>query len=292
MTKRSRTILWSTMILLIGIATAAWAQDTEKTFPVEKGTRLEIRNHAGEVVVRGWDKNEVHIVAEHGSRDVIEIEEGSSSLVVSSHNSNGRPAIIDYLIQAPKWMDVEISGPYCDIEILDMASQLYLETVEGEVRVNGGGGHVSARSIEGSVWIEEVEGRVEVASVDGDLNLRSITGAVRAETVDGELTLLGIRSSDVDGSTVDGDIVFEGSIQAEGEYHLTTHDGDIQVGVPAESDLTLIVAIGDGDFDSCFPMESAKHRSGHRFRMTLGEGRARMELETFDGDVMVCRPGT
>ena len=59
-----------------------------------------------------------------------------------------------------------------------------------------------------------------------------------------------------------------------------------------QSDLILIVAIVEGDFETCFPIETTKRRSGHRFRMTLGEGTARMELETFDGDVVVCRPGT
>ena len=291
MSKRSRAIFWST-ILWLGVASVSWAQDTERTITVQQGTRLEISNHAGEVIVRGWDKNEVHIIAEHGSRDEIEIEEGNNTLRIGAHSRNGHAAIIDYLIQAPRGMDVEVAGPYCDIETLDMASQLYLETVEGEIRVNGGSGHVSVRSIEGDIWIEGVEGRVEVASVDGDLNLRGITGPLRAETVDGELILLDIHSADVEASTVDGDVIFEGSVTAEGEYHLITHEGDIRVGVPAESNVTFIVAIADGDFDTCFHMENTKRRSGHRFRVVLGEGSARMELETFEGDVQVCRPGT
>lgn len=290
--KNSKVIILCSVILLLAGALAVQAQETEQTILVTEGMRLEISNHAGEVIVRSWDKNEVRILAEHGSRDEVEIEEGENTLRVQARNSRGRAAIVDYQIQAPRWMDIEVAGPYCDIEIQDIEGQLYLETVEGEIRVKGGGGHVSMRSIEGDLWLEGADGRIEMDSVDGDIFLRGITGPVRAETVDGELVLLDIRSADVEVSTVDGDIVFEGSVDPEGEYHMITHEGDIRVGVPAESNLTLIVAIADGDFDSCFPVETTKRRSGHRFRMTLGEGSARMELETFEGDVTVCRPGT
>lgn len=290
--KRSTTMILLSALLLATAVAEAGAQDTEKTIPVEKGTRLQIRNHAGEVVVRGWDRDEIQLLVEHGSRDALKIDRDQQSLRMEVESSRGRPAIVDYQLRAPKWMDLEIGGPYCDIEIEDMEGQLHLETVEGEIRVKGGRGHVSMRSVEGDLFLEQAQGRVEVESIDGDVSLRAIEGSVRAETVDGELALLELRLSELEASTVDGGIVFEGSVDPEGEYHMVTHEGDIRVGVPAESDLTLIVAIADGDFDTCFPVEEAKPRSGHRFRMTLGEGSARMELETFDGDVVVCRPGT
>ena len=214
MKKQTRTRLCG-VILILALATSAQAQETERSIEVEPGVRLEISNHAGEVIIRGWDRDEIQILAEHGSRDGIEIDQENQLIHLRGWSQHGRPAIIDYQIRAPKWMDVEIGGPYCDIEVQDMEGQLHLETVEGEIRVRGGMGHVSMRSVEGDLFLEGATGRIEMASIDGDVTLRGITGAVRAETVDGELVLVDVHSSDIEASTFDGDITFEASIAPE-----------------------------------------------------------------------------
>jgi DUF4097 and DUF4098 domain-containing protein YvlB len=279
------------ILILCALAVPATAQTTDRTLPVGKDVRLEISNYAGEVVIRAWDKDEVRIVADHGSRDEVEIESGERVLRVEARSSHGRPAIVDYQVQAPRWMDVEVQGPYCDMVVEGMEGQIYLETVEGEIRAVGGRGHVNLRSVEGDVSVRDAEGSIEIASVDGEITVSRVKGSVLCETVDGDVILEEIDSSEVEATSVDGEIRFDGAIHPEGQYRLLTHDGDIRVGIPEGAGLTLTVALVDGDFETCFPIDETKRDRGRRFELILGDGRARMELEAFDGDVFLCRPG-
>ena len=114
---------------------------------------------------------------------------------------------------------------------------------------------------------------------------------MRCETIDGDLVLEEIDAADVEASSVDGDIRFEGVIHPDGDYRLQTHDGDLRIGIPEDAGVTVTVALADGDFETCFPTEGAKRDRGRRFEVLLGDGRARMELQTFDGDIVLCRPG-
>ena len=46
-----------------------------------------------------------------------------------------------------------------------------------------------------------------------------------------------------------------------------------------------------GDFESAFPV-TITERHGKRFEFTLGNGSARVELESFSGTIRLVRPGT
>ena len=71
--KTIKTTITFSLVLTLLMATTALAQETERTITVSEGTRLEVANHAGEVTIRGWDKDEVQFLAEHGSRDEVEV---------------------------------------------------------------------------------------------------------------------------------------------------------------------------------------------------------------------------
>ena len=93
-------------------------------------------------------------------------------------------------------------------------------------------------------------------------------------------------------STVDGGIEYDGTITDGGRYRLTSHDGDVSVSMPERANATISVATFSGDFDSCFPVTLGPGpKQKHRFTFTLGTGSARVELESFDGSIKLCRPG-
>ena len=57
------------------------------------------------------------------------------------------------------------------------------------------------------------------------------------------------------------------------------------------SDLVSVsVSTFNGDFSACFPVQLTG-KTKHRFNFTLGSGSARLELESFSGDIKICRPG-
>ena len=270
--------------------TMAPAQDTDTTFAVRQGQRLELSDFGGDVTIKAARQNSVTVKASHSSHDRVSVSIDGSTVSISASSRHG-PATVDYELIVPTWMPLSISGtPSAEVSIEGTEADITVETVEGAVHVVGGSGNVSLRSVEGEVSIEGARGHIELNSVDGAITVKDCSGDISAETVDGEITMSGIESSDVDASTVDGSVDYDGTIHDNGRYHFESHDGDVSVSVPERANATVSVATFSGDFDACFPLQ-LKDKTKHRFTFTLGTGSARLELESFDGDIKLCRPG-
>jgi DUF4097 and DUF4098 domain-containing protein YvlB len=156
--------------------------------------------------------------------------------------------------------------------------------VEGQIRVNGGTGRISLSSVEGEVALSNASGRISISSVDGDVILQSIKGDLQVSAVDGAVRMDGVDATNVDVSTVDGEITYTGAFQCNGRYRLNSHDGDVTVTIPS-LDAAVSVVTYEGDFESDF--EITINGTGRRKKLdfTVGKGCARLELESFDGSV-------
>ena len=91
--------------------------------------------------------------------------------------------------------------------------------------------------------------------------------------------------------TVNGDVIYEGTVQDGGRYLLSSHNGNITFAVPQGSNATLSVATFAGEFEADFPVTLTEASSGgKRFSFVLGSGSARVELESFGGTIHLRRP--
>ncbi len=277
-------------MLFLLVAVATLTQDTDTTFAVRQGQRLDVSDFGGQVVIKAWRQNSIRVRASHGSRDNVRVSAEGSTISISASSRHG-PALVDYEILAPAWMPLSVSGtPSAEVTIEGTDAEVTVETVEGSIRVVGGRGNISLHTVEGEVTLEGAVGRIELNSVDGSIELRDAQGDITAESVDGSITLLDIESSSVDASSVDGSIEYDGTIKDGGRYRFQSHDGEVAVSVPERANVTVSVATFSGSFDSCFPV-TIKDKMKHRFSFTLGTGSARLELESFDGSIRMCRPG-
>lgn len=275
------------MFITTSLALAALVglqQGTDTTVTVPAGTRLEVSNHAGTTRITSWDRSEVRIRAQHGSRDVIEVELRGSVLSVESDRVHGM-SYVDYEITVPRAMPVSVDGVENDVTIEGVAGAIEVGTVEGGITVRGAAGEVSLSSVEGDIAVEGGRTRIAVTSVDGTVTVAGARGAITVETVDGDITLENVESADVDLGTVDGNVMYQGTVQDGGRYRLTTHDGDIVLAAPAGINAAVSVATFDGTFeaDPAFSVQVSQVRPGRRFSFTLGTGSAKVELESFEG---------
>src|SRR6266542_344045 len=125
-----------------------------------------------------------------------------------------------------------------------------------------------------------------------DISVDGAAGDITVESVDGDIILARIDAVNIDVNTVDGDITYDGTIKTSGSYRLATHDGDVAVVIPPTACVSGSVSTFDGDFDASFTVDTV--RAGkHRFSFTIGRcaSPARLEVETFDGDIKLRRPG-
>jgi putative adhesin len=273
------------------LAVLATATHTDTTFAVRTGTRLELNNFAGSIAVQTWTKNAVRVTAEHSSHVGIEIENSGPTLDLQAVHWRGIPTTVDYQITVPRWMGLELSGVNTDISVENSEAEVNAQTVQGDVTVTGGTKSVSASSVEGDVRITRASGKIECSSVNAGVSVAESNGQILVSSINGEIVLRAIDSDDVEASTINGGVTYIGSLKDAGSYRFSTHNGEIAVTVPERANATVSVATYNGEFSSSFPVQLKETRRGKRFNFTIGNGSARVELESFQGEIRLRRPG-
>jgi DUF4097 and DUF4098 domain-containing protein YvlB len=265
---------------------------TDQTVQVAKGTKLDVNNFAGEVMVKVWDKDAVRVEVTHSDREAVDIKPGDQVLSVRSRSlRGGPPRSLDYTITVPKWMAINISGTYADATLDGVGGDVTIETTRGDIKVSGGSGFISLKSVQGEISLEKAKGRVEVRAVNEGIRLADISGDLSAESTNGSIILDRIDSGNVDLYTVNGNISYDGPIKDKGLYRLTTHNGLIAIAVPEKVNAVLTVRTYNGGFRSTFPVKTDDQTQKKRFTVTLGNGSAHLELESFGGTIALRRPG-
>jgi DUF4097 and DUF4098 domain-containing protein YvlB len=296
-----------TLALVAGPSATAWAQPpiqarpggpenspkTDQTIDVAKGTRLVLTNNAGEVVVRTWDRDQVRVQATHSEREQVDVQTADTTLRIRARGTRGPTSLVDYQVTVPRWMAVNLSGTYLESTVEGTTAEVAVETVHGNVRVIGGSGNVSARSVQGTISVDKASGRVQATTVNEGIRVTNVTGDVTADTTNGDIIIDNAQTSSLTVSTVNGDVTFNGTVRDNGSYRLTTHGGDIRVGLGGANNAIVFVRSFQGDFTADFPIqlpEGQTARSGSkRFNFTLGNGSARIELQSFNGDIVLAK---
>ncbi|HUE86210.1 MAG TPA: DUF4097 family beta strand repeat-containing protein [Vicinamibacterales bacterium] len=266
---------------------------TDQTVDVTKGTRLVLSNNAGEVVVRSWDRDQVRVQATHNERVTIDVASADSTLRVRSRASRGPAGLVDFQLTVPRWMPVNLSGTYLESTIEGTTAEVTVESVHGNIRVVGGSGNINLRSVQGIITVDKASGNVRATTINEGIRLTDISGDVYAETTNGDIEVQNAQTSSLEISTVNGDVTFNGTMRDAGSYRLTTHGGDIRLGLGGVNNATVFVRTFQGDFMADFPIQLPEGQSARegskRFNFTLGSGSARIELQTFNGDIALAR---
>src|SRR6266480_579039 len=143
---------------------------------------------------------------------------------------------------------------------------LNLSGVYTDIKVDGAQNEITA---------ETVQGEITVLGGAGNVSLKSVMGAVTLEKARGRIDLSSVNE-EIHATEVSGDLTAE------------TVNGDITL-MQIESANAEANTV-NGDFSACFPVQLNK-KTKHRFDFTIGSGSARLELESFGGDIKICRPG-
>lgn len=275
---------------LLLVAVALSAQDT--TFAIRAGDRLRVSTHEGDITVRSWNRNEVEIRSgdtdDRRSRDVKVSRSGSVITVDASSGWMGSEST-DVVIRMPATVALSASSVEGDVMVDGIAAPVSVETVEGDVTVRGARGNISASAVDGTVILRDTEGNITATSVNGDVLITSARGRVSAEAVNGDVMVLETRSDAVALSSVNGDLSFSGPLSARGQYEMSTHNGDIVLGVQPGASASVTVSTFQGDFESDLSLQ-VRSRDDRRFSFVLGGGSASVKLDSFQGRIHVTTP--
>ena len=126
------------------------------------------------------------------------------------------------------------------------------------------------------------------------ITIIDVSGDITAETTNGSISMTKVASGNVQATTINGDVTFEGTMAESGRYAFATHNGNINVAVPETANATFIVRTYNGDFATNLQLAGPPRnevRRGRPVTYTLGNGSAEMELETFGGAIRIRRAG-
>ena len=279
--------LWM-LVISLGSLSAVGQLPLEKNLETQPNPRISLDNVRGRIVVKGWDKFQVHAVCAPSSPG-IEIDMEQLPLNGPAEKVRFRT----YFLAAPlsdanKTADYTLQVP--------VGSSLLIRNHEGSVRIQHLQGAVSVESAGGTIAVSEVAGHLSVSSVAGDVEVIRSSGRVEASSLSGRLRLISPSSSQVSGTTTSGDITYQGDFARGGHYKLSSYSGDIQVVCPTSASFELRAKTVQGRVipDPGLSLTVRRNSispsySGNSLFSTHNTGSATVELTSFTGTIRIRR---
>ena len=256
---------------------------------LRQGDRLILRDFGGAVYVESWERPLLQAEVRSKESVSFRVQRSGSSLELRLAGGEGRNRVEDLRLVVPPWLKLEVTGRELDVDVRDMDGDLIVRNLRGDLSFRNLGGTVEAYTVEGGIEAYRLTGSARLRTGDDDLRVEDSSAALSLETVDGEIRLEGIDARRVSARTTEGDIEFSGRILEGGEYGFFSHGGDIQLRLVPPVNLDASVLAYEGEFESEFPVKAKGFRSGEGLEFTLGTGGARLNLETFDGEIRLLR---
>jgi len=284
--------------LVMLFASAASAQNFDRpqridtTLTLERNGSVSVSIYSGHVNVVGTSGSQVRIRGTAES-DELEIRDRAGSISVSLEPDRGHGGRVELEISVPIGTNVNLESFSAPLTVRGVKGEVTLEALSGNLQVSDAVGPVSAEAVSGDVDIGKVDGNVRAESVSGSIAIADVSGEIATETVSGRINMLRAKSKSARAETVSGSVGYSGTIDPMGNYVFKTHSGRLTLGIPPNASAALSLETFSGTVDSDFPvtMETTRGQVGHesKFQFKIGDGRARVILETFSGNITIQR---
>jgi DUF4097 and DUF4098 domain-containing protein YvlB len=242
-----KTLLGITFALIALVSAAsASAQDYQKTFSLSTGGQIKIGNISGDIIITGYDGNAIVVTGTKEGRDSdkVEVEDLSSGnridVRVKYPKHCNCEASINFKVQVPRSVSYDFEG---------------INSVSGEIEIQGVTGSVKASSVSGEVRVKDVSGSVNASSVSGDV----------------EVEIQKLAGND--------------------DLKFSSVSGSVNVKLPSNVDADVDMSTMSGSLKTDFPLEVQKEKYGPRnsAKGRLGDGSRRLRLSSVSGSLTLSR---
>ena len=279
------------VLLMLASASVFAGQTVDERWDIDADATISIENIAGEIVIRGWDRNEAHLTGELGnSVEELEIDASSTRLHINVANGDRRNVDSTELkLMVPKGASVDADAVSADIDISGLDSEkLTASSVSGDVVVSATSQRVSIESVSGDVEFSGQTERISAESVSGDIELSGISGEVAATTVSGDMELEAGLVDSGKFETVSGNITVLAEISDNGKLSAESMSGDVTILVPASQSGVFKAQSFSGRISTDFgSVDRAKHGPGSHLKHVSGNGGAEVRVESFSGNIKI-----
>lgn len=291
------------------VLTAAWlaapaAAQTpiDRSIPAAPDARVEVANVRGEIVVTAWDEPRVQLAGTLGEGSELKVEGEGGRISVRVEGAGGKGwswwgrggVVADTRLElrVPRAVALDIDAVSADVRVEGIAGsrEVAVDSVSGDVRLALEAQRLKVSSVSGDVTAIGRAARSTFEAVSGDIEARGLVGEIDLETVSGDARIEATEVDRIAVSTVSGtlevDLVPRGAATIKGK----TMSGELRLRLPADLSARIEADTFSGGLRSDFgTVEDEKRGPGKRLRADVGGGAARIDLETFSGDVEIRR---
>lgn len=250
---------------------------------------------SGDIHVRAASDGKLHVHAESEDNNLRLDVTGSRATLDLAGMERSSDAKFD--VEVPPGVRVSARTQSGDIEIRGTHGEVEAHTQNGDIIIDGVTTRLDVNTFSGDVDVENVSGDVEISTINGDIKASDLRGDVDVTAVSGDIGLRGVTAKIVRAKTTSGDVTFDGTIDPNGRYELTSNSGDVRLHIPRDASAQLSISTWNGGVDSEFPitLKPGEHGIGisnaKQFTFQIGGGAARITANTFSGDISISSNG-
>ena len=265
----------------------------DTTFSFDRNGTVNVSATNGSITIVGWSRDQIQLRTSAGSEN-IRIEASSNRMTLNVNARRGEGSVE---ISVPVGVRVTASTHSGQVSVRGTRGPVEGHSDNGSVEVDDATARVDLSTFSGHLQASDITGDAHLEAISGEIKLQDIRGTVDASTVSGGIDLIGVTSKSVRAKTTSGDVTFDGLVDSNGRYELSSHSGDIRLRVQRDASAQLSVATWNGAIDSQFPitLKPGQQRIGtlnaKRFTFEIGSGAARIIAETFSGDITISSNG-
>ncbi|HSP87597.1 MAG TPA: DUF4097 family beta strand repeat-containing protein [Ignavibacteriaceae bacterium] len=269
----------------------------EKSYPISQDKQLNLETSMGDIMISGWDKEEVYIkvLGNEKANEKIEFEfNGNENLIEVIAKKDGSVfnwfssgIALRFEIKVPQRFNNKVHTSGGDIKISDITGKNIFKTSGGDLWVKKTSGELEISTSGGDINLDENKGNISASTSGGDISAKTFDGDLVVSTSGGNINLKGTNSK-IDAQTSGGDIYLEYWGENKG-IDLATSGGDINIKVPAEFNANVKLTSSGGDVSTEIGVNNVKKVSSQKLEGELNKGGILLKATTSGGDVTLSK---
>ena len=265
--------------------------------PFAANGTIDLSLIAGSINVTTWARNEVRVIAETSGDATLQFDASNSHLSLDQsvrRASRNKAESATYNVTVPVGVRASLASVSGSVQATGIHGSLDVNVVSGRVDVRDIGSSLNVEGVSGDVTASRIGSDARVGVVSGRITLSQVGGSVNAETVSGWISLNGVAGDRVHATTVSGNIDIAATPAKSARYDFETHSGRTDLRFGSNANATVSVETFSGAVQNEYPGAVRRGNSDPDERSTdytyiLGNGAARVHVESFSGSVRISR---
>jgi len=291
----------------------------DRSFTVSGPVHVELTNGSGDCRVTAGPSGEVRIHAqfhvrawpwENAQRRLSEIESNppisqeANLIRIGSSGWVMQNISVDYTVTVPADSamhgvsgsgDTEVAGISGPVNFTVGSGSISATNIADDTRTIVGSGNVTLTNMQGQLDVTTGSGDLAIVRPRGEVHLRAGSGDIRIEKPGSDVEAVGasgdIAVTDPGGDlrlrTGSGDISVNGNPGPESDWDIRAGSGDVKLQLPSSASFRFYGRSRSGDINVAIPAVTEGDAGKHEMRARIGDGKARVEVQTSSGDISI-----